>query len=1162
MKRFLTTLGGVILGALLVMGAVKTEAAIGVGWTATSTDFGFISPTSINGNIPFLKIPYFYATSTTATSTIANLGGTLDANQFPGSDIGAKINAAYAALPATGGIITIEPGTFTQTTRININTSGKTATIIGAGANSTIINSTVVATSSVWNAEPAGSHTANWGFKNLTYNGPATAINDASVAIEVGGNIGGQGWTGDGLKLNNWGTGVYSGANTYQTLFENSFVSNGTKEYYVAGATNSGESLRFAYDSFTDSYGANGTFLQAQTDACVTFNINGAASAVFTGVSFDDCALVNNDGNLNLTLVEPHFENPGVASGGTKRYTYFTNLGTNGFNRANIMGGTIMNDASTTQYTPNQYILNSGLVSLHGTTFNGNSTGQAAAAVNNFGSNGKLEIFGSSNIGNPAYAVMATSSINFQVDSQNSLITANIPFGPISVGKGGTFPFLTVGTTTSGMSGVDAEYIAANKASDAQFTLNNLTAGFGSYLRAIANSNYVSFETIGTNADWKFGEFGTGSFSFYDSTNNKTPVLFSLNAPTDSIHLSSSGNVGIGTANPLALLTVNGLASTTNLTISGISGSTQCLHVSSTGVVSGTGSDCGAGGTNFWTSLGGNIYNNTGALVQAPAFSATSTTATSTFAGDVWIGSSGVLPNPDLRIGTSSLPLYQRVLGDVIDAEYDYNGVSSINVANANIGNCAAATYFADGNNPTLGGYFGTFSFLNDGWTNGGGAGCGIGVSNTDKPEAVAIASPTGEMDFDIASTTNTGAADFNWNVNNILRMKLTNGGNLGIGSTSPVAVLSVVGQSATNGVQLFNAPLISTGANNFFIFGATIGGVSNVLNNFNNNIGLVIKKTSTGTGDYLDIQNSSAVSQFKVLSNGNVGIATSTPSQALSVAGTLYALNYDLYGVTTTGVTGTGNMVLSAAPTFSGVVVGTTFTASAALRGGANATANMTIQGTTNASPTTGGNISFQPTNSVTAVTIASTSFMGVGTTSPWRTLAVTGTVGLDGLTTSASTQSGVLCISANKEVINDSVTCIASARRFKQDINPLSATSSLAELMMINPVTYFYKPNYNGPLQSNPNFNGEFKGFIADDVGKIDPTLIEIETATSSQAGINSYPGQAAGLKIDNIVAVLWSATQQIANHQSVQDQEIAQLQVEITQLKSQQPLAMCKF
>lgn len=45
-------------------------ATIGAGWNATSTDIGYIVPTSINGNIPFIRVPYVVGTSN-ATSTYA-----------------------------------------------------------------------------------------------------------------------------------------------------------------------------------------------------------------------------------------------------------------------------------------------------------------------------------------------------------------------------------------------------------------------------------------------------------------------------------------------------------------------------------------------------------------------------------------------------------------------------------------------------------------------------------------------------------------------------------------------------------------------------------------------------------------------------------------------------------------------------------------------------------------------------------------------------------------------------------------------------------------------------------------------------------------------------------------------------------------------------------
>lgn len=55
---------------LLIIFPATAFGAIAAGWNATSTDRGFIAPTAINGNIPYIQIPYLVSTSS-ATSTFA-----------------------------------------------------------------------------------------------------------------------------------------------------------------------------------------------------------------------------------------------------------------------------------------------------------------------------------------------------------------------------------------------------------------------------------------------------------------------------------------------------------------------------------------------------------------------------------------------------------------------------------------------------------------------------------------------------------------------------------------------------------------------------------------------------------------------------------------------------------------------------------------------------------------------------------------------------------------------------------------------------------------------------------------------------------------------------------------------------------------------------------
>jgi hypothetical protein len=180
-----------------------------------------------------------------------------------------------------------------------------------------------------------------------------------------------------------------------------------------------------------------------------------------------------------------------------------------------------------------------------------------------------------------------------------------------------------------------------------------------------------------------------------------------------------------------------------------------------------------------------------------PAFTAilaTSTTATSTFAGPVRVTPSGLNSTyPILFVGTStaSTPLYGAVQGDVIDGEMDFNGVASINIANANAGACASSGYWADGNIVALASDYAFFGFTNSGWT---GVGCAMGNAR-ERPESTIISQPTGDMNFELASSSPVA---FNWYIASTTNiMKLTGpAGQLMLGTTTPTWGLLTLGTS------------------------------------------------------------------------------------------------------------------------------------------------------------------------------------------------------------------------------------------------------------------------------------------------------------------------------------------------------------------------------
>ncbi|PIR45148.1 MAG: hypothetical protein COV10_01330 [Candidatus Vogelbacteria bacterium CG10_big_fil_rev_8_21_14_0_10_51_16] len=133
----------------------------------------------------------------------------------------------------------------------------------------------------------------------------------------------------------------------------------------------------------------------------------------------------------------------------------------------------------------------------------------------------------------------------------------------------------------------------------------------------------------------------------------------------------------------------------------------------------------------------------------------------------------------------------------------------------------------------------------------------------------------------------------------------------------------------------------------------------------------------------------------------------------------------------------------------------------------------------------------------------------VGLATTTPWRTLSVTGTVGFDGLTAGAG--AGALCLDANKQVTySDGAACTGSSERFKHDIVGLE--SGLAAVLAMRPVAFTYNEDIG--------VKGRQIGFIAEEVELVDPRLVAFDTS-----------GRPANVKYANFTAMLAKAIQELS-------------------------------
>jgi lysophospholipase L1-like esterase len=298
-------------------------------------------------------------------------------------------------------------------------------------------------------------------------------------------------------------------------------------------------------------------------------------------------------------------------------------------------------------------------------------------------------------------------------------------------------------------------------------------------------------------------------------------------------------------------------------------------------------------------------------------------------------------------------------------------------------------------------------------------------------------------------------------------RLRITSAGNVGIGTTSPVARLDVAGTN-TNALNtlLQISSVTSTFATTTRMTLLSDGSLG--LSSSTPSARLAITGSTSGAGRALVITTSSGTESFSVLDSGTWAIVGGTIYPRVSRNATTGGLVMD-----TVGIVSSGNSLLSVRN-----------------NGGSDV---LTLLG--------GGNV-------------------GVGTSSPyarlsvWGTDAASSTLSFSVVNNSSTTVFAVF--NGGNAQLSGTLTQ-SSDKRLKTNITSLDASSSLAAIDALTPVTYDWLDPEKGGVRQY--------GFIAQQVQQIFPELVSTTSATALT------PDGTLGLNYLGLIAPIVEAVQGLA-------------------------------
>lgn len=472
--------------------------------------------------------------SNVSTITASSVGAVLYADQYPGADIGAKINAAYADLPEQGGTIKVPTGAYSFSTPIVMETEDKFATIeCDAGTKLAYTGS-----GSAITIDTLGLDNSEYGIDGCTLRGPDRT--GSTVGVYLGGTYGAAGAKIQNTVISDFGTGLTWGDHTYMfTISHSQLQNNGTNLLAAVSTNDSGENIQI-----TDSTISNWEGYDPRD--CVYIETDNFLSIHFENTSFDNCQLNNaaTSAVVQIGITNSHFENPAADANGYY-YQFIKNGATDVDTAKNIVSisNTIFIQQGATDGLPPAWIVNNGdmyLSNVSATVGGGISDNFATGTGSMISSGFSWNLFWDGDSNEPCI----TYFYNWSPLSSNSMFDYSAE--PVYYLEDSTGNFFYLNQLAVGTSSIPS--------SDVGLEVVRTVSGASDYYQLNLEDSSNAGMTIG-----------------YDTTNSRGVIYprvaevegkdLLIGNPwwtTSSIFLSSGGDVGIGTVEPDYKLDVSG----------------------------------------------------------------------------------------------------------------------------------------------------------------------------------------------------------------------------------------------------------------------------------------------------------------------------------------------------------------------------------------------------------------------------------------------------------------------------------------------------------------------------------------------------------------------------------------------------------------------------